>query len=170
MERKHRHIVETGLTLLAQAGIPFTYWTNAFSTAVHLIDRLPTPALQHRSPFEAIYHAKPDYNFLRIFGRLCYMYLRPYNCHKIQFHSSPGVFLGYSLRYKGYKCLYSSGKIYISRQVVFDEFQFPFKENIHLFTHSVTWNLTYHVIFLFVSLPAMVPTLLTIFLHLLLIH
>lgn len=53
-ERKHRHIVETGLTLLAQAGIPLPIVTEAFSAAVHLISRLLSPLLQHRSPFEAI--------------------------------------------------------------------------------------------------------------------
>lgn len=128
VERKHRHIVETGLTLLAQADIPFIYWTEAFSTAVHLINRLPTPVLNYKSPFTALYHTKPDYTFFKTFGCLCYPYLRPYNSCKIQFHSSPCVFLGYIPRHKGYKCLHSSGKIYVSRHVVFDETQFPFKD------------------------------------------
>jgi hypothetical protein len=29
-ERKHRHIVETGLTLLAHASVPFCYWSECF--------------------------------------------------------------------------------------------------------------------------------------------
>lgn len=31
-ERKHRHIVETGLSLLATASIPLTFWDSAFET------------------------------------------------------------------------------------------------------------------------------------------
>lgn len=31
-ERKHRHIVETGLALLAHASVPFRFWSDAFST------------------------------------------------------------------------------------------------------------------------------------------
>lgn len=39
------------------------------------------------------------------------------------------MFLGYSSQHKGYKCLgVSSGCVYISRDVVFDETVFPFKE------------------------------------------
>ncbi|KAG8487623.1 hypothetical protein CXB51_018130 [Gossypium anomalum] len=45
-EHKHRHIVETGLTLLAQANLPMKHWGHAFSSAVHLINRLPTSVLQ----------------------------------------------------------------------------------------------------------------------------
>jgi len=39
-ERKHRHIAELGLTLLAQAKMPLSYWWEAFSTAVYLINRI----------------------------------------------------------------------------------------------------------------------------------
>ncbi|GAA0167911.1 transmembrane signal receptor [Lithospermum erythrorhizon] len=44
VERRHRHIVDTGLTLLAHAGLDFKYWQYAFDTAVFLINRpVPTP-------------------------------------------------------------------------------------------------------------------------------
>lgn len=33
VERKHRHIVEVGLTLLAQASLPYKYWDHAFLTS-----------------------------------------------------------------------------------------------------------------------------------------
>jgi hypothetical protein len=44
-ERRHRHLVETGLTLLQTASFPSKYWSYAFQTAVYLINRLPTPIL-----------------------------------------------------------------------------------------------------------------------------
>jgi hypothetical protein len=43
VERKHCHVVETGLALLSHASIPLTYWDDAFQTAYFLINRLPTP-------------------------------------------------------------------------------------------------------------------------------
>jgi hypothetical protein len=41
-ECKHRHIVETGLALLAHASVPIKFWDKAFLTATYLINRLPT--------------------------------------------------------------------------------------------------------------------------------
>ena len=48
------HIVELGLTLLAQASMPLKFWWNAFSVAVFIINRLPTQALSHESPYEMV--------------------------------------------------------------------------------------------------------------------
>lgn len=49
-ERKHRHIVESGLTLLAHAKMPTQYWLEAFNTSVFLINRLPTKVLSKWLP------------------------------------------------------------------------------------------------------------------------
>lgn len=51
VERCHRHIVETGLAFLTHAGIPKTYWSYSFTTAIYLISRMPTPTLANSSPF-----------------------------------------------------------------------------------------------------------------------
>ena len=60
-ERRHCHIVETGLTLLSHASLPLTFWPHAFSTAVYLINRMPTPTLNLSTPFELIFKTKPNY-------------------------------------------------------------------------------------------------------------
>ena len=66
---------------------------------------------------------------MRVFGCLCFPLTRPYNQHKLDFRSQPCVFLGYATRHKGYKCLTASGKIILTRHVVFDEYVFPFHSN-----------------------------------------
>ncbi|KAG8503053.1 hypothetical protein CXB51_000809 [Gossypium anomalum] len=66
-ERKHRHIVETGFTLLAQANLPMKYWGYAFCSAIHLINRLPTPVLKGRSPYQSLFAREPTYDHLRVF-------------------------------------------------------------------------------------------------------
>jgi hypothetical protein len=127
VERKHRHIVETGLTLLAHCSAPLTYWAEAFQTACYLINRLPTPILNNESPFQKLFSLRPNYNFLRIFGCACWPHLRPYNKHKLDFRSDTCIFIGYSPSHHGYKCLHpSTGWIYISRHVIFDESIYPF--------------------------------------------
>ena len=96
-ERRHLHIVETGLALLSHASLPLNYWPSAFSTAVYLINRMPTPTLQFSSPYEQIFATAPNYSKLKIFGCLCYPWLRPYSAHKLDTRSKPCVFIGYSL-------------------------------------------------------------------------
>ncbi|KAK4256227.1 hypothetical protein QN277_009121 [Acacia crassicarpa] len=44
----------------------------------------------------------------------------------MDFRTTKCVFLGYSNSHKGYKCLSSTGKIYLSRHVQFNESDFPF--------------------------------------------
>jgi hypothetical protein len=127
-ERKHRHVVELGLTLLAQSGLSPKYWVDSFLTAIYLINRLPTPVLNNDSPFFKLFGKDPDYTSLRSFGCLCYPLLRPYASNKLSFRSKPCIFLGYATNHHGYRCLEpQTQKVYISRHVVFDESKFPAK-------------------------------------------
>lgn len=127
IERKHRHIAEMGLTLLANSFMPSRYWDTAFETAVFLINRLPTEVLKGASPIGKLLGIKPDYIALKVFGCACFPLLRPYNSHKMAYRSSECVFMGYSLQHKGYKCLDpQTSRIYISRHVQVNEGYFPF--------------------------------------------
>ena len=136
VERKHRHIVELGLTLLAQAQLPFKFWWDAFHTAVYHINRLPSHVLKLLTPYEKIFKHKHDYDFLRCFGCACYPYLRDYNKHKFAYHSSKCIFIGYSSSHKGYKCLHSSGRVYVARHVTFDESIFPYATESIFYNHT----------------------------------
>jgi histone deacetylase 1/2 len=128
-ERKHRHIVEVGLALLAHASMPLKFWDEAFLAATYLINRTPSKVINYATPLERLFHHTPDYSSLRVFGCACYPNLRPYNQHKLDFRSKQCVFLGYSSMHKGFKCLeVSTGRVYISRDVVFDESEFPFSK------------------------------------------
>jgi len=126
VERKHKHIVDLGLTLLTQASLPLTYWDHAFLTSVYLINRLPTTSLKFQIPYQTLYQQKPDYNFLKVFGCACFPLFRPYNSHKFDFRSHECIFLGYSSSHKGYKCLSPSGRIFVSKDVLFNETRFPY--------------------------------------------
>jgi hypothetical protein len=53
VERKHRHIVEVGLSLLAHASMPLKYWDEAFLGVTYLINRLPTKVLDFSTPLES---------------------------------------------------------------------------------------------------------------------
>lgn len=126
-ERKHRHIIETGLSLLTHAKMPLSYWPYAFATAIYLINRLPSSPLSFETPYAKLFQTQPNYTKLRTFGSLCFPWLRPYSANKLEKRSLPCVFLGYSLTQSAYLCLDpTSGRIYTSRHVRFNENEFPF--------------------------------------------
>nr|KAJ0219334.1 hypothetical protein LSAT_V11C300128880 [Lactuca sativa] len=61
VERRHRHAVETGLTLLAQLGVPNTFWHFAFDIVVYLINRMPSQTTSHISLFESVFKRHLDF-------------------------------------------------------------------------------------------------------------
>jgi hypothetical protein len=127
-KRRHLHIVETGLALLSHASIPTTFWTYVFTTAVYLINRMPTPALNMSLPYESIFHKSPNFSKLKVFDCLCYPWLGPYVSHKLESKSQPCVFLRYSLSQSAYLCLdKSNNKLHVLRHVQFVESVFPYK-------------------------------------------
>ena len=129
-EKKHRHIIEIALSLMRHSSVPRQFWDEAVCTAVYLINRLPTPILRNRSPYHLVYNEEPTYSFLRSFGSACYPCLHSYAASKLDPRSDKCVFLGYSASHLGYRCIsLSSGKLYISRDVIFQEHDYPLKSS-----------------------------------------
>ncbi|KAG9444821.1 hypothetical protein H6P81_016161 [Aristolochia fimbriata] len=158
VERKHRHIVKMGMTLLAQASMPKSHWDSAFATSVYIINRLPTPILHSKCSFDVLDGKQPDYSLLRVFGCLCYPHLRSYSAHKLEDRSTACIFLGYHPNYKGYKCLdVTRNKLYVSRNAVFDETIFPYSQPALLLTPKPSSSSTAPLIPL-LPLPPIVPS------------
>lgn len=114
--------------MLFQSKTPLKYWVEAFVTANVLSNLLPTSTLEGTvSPFEKIHGKAPIYTALRSFGCACFPTLRDYASNKMDPKSLCCVFLGYTEKYKGYRCLYPPiGRVYLIRHVIFDENVFPF--------------------------------------------
>jgi transposase InsO family protein len=104
-ERKHRHIVDMALTLISHSSLPFQYWTYAFSTAIFLINRLPSLSRGSISPWQTLFGNSPNFSFFKSFGCACFPLLRPYSKNKLNLRSKECVFLGYASSSKGYLCL-----------------------------------------------------------------
>ncbi|KAL0300270.1 UNVERIFIED_CONTAM: Retrovirus-related Pol polyprotein from transposon RE1 [Sesamum angustifolium] len=102
--------------------LPKAFWAEAVYTAVYLLNRCPTKAVQNMTPIEAWSGKKPSAKHLRVFGSICYVHIPTEKRHKLEEKTEKGIFLGYNTQSKGYR-IYNlkTKKLIISRDVEFDE-------------------------------------------------
>ncbi|KAI5336087.1 hypothetical protein L3X38_026221 [Prunus dulcis] len=70
-ERKNRTIVEMAKCMMFEKKMPLEFWAEAVNTAVYILNRCPTKALEKKTTFEAYSGRKPGIKHLRVFGSLC---------------------------------------------------------------------------------------------------
>ena len=54
-KRIHHHLVETSCTLLHHASLLLTFLSYALQTTTYLINRMPSPVLKMKNPFEILF-------------------------------------------------------------------------------------------------------------------
>ena len=108
--------------MLKAKGMPAAFWGEAVSTAVFILNRAPTKALNGRMPFEAWHGRKPSVAFMRTFGCIGHVKNTKPGLTKLEDRSTKMVFLGYEEGSKAYRlCDPVTGRVTVSRDVVFDE-------------------------------------------------
>lgn len=118
------------------------------STAAFLINRIPSPLLNNKTPYELLLNKLPNYSMLKVFGCLCYASTLLKDRHKFSPRARVSVFLGYPSDYKGYKILdLETTSISITRNVIFHENIFPFHDS-----QSSVFDFFSHIV-----LPAPIP-------------
>nr|GEX31870.1 retrovirus-related Pol polyprotein from transposon TNT 1-94 [Tanacetum cinerariifolium] len=107
--------------LLIQSGLPKTFLAKATSTAIYLISRSPSTAIEKKTHIEMCSGHPHDYKMLRVFGCVIYSQVKQ---GKLESRAIKCIFLGYPKGVKGYR-LYrlddESLKIVTSRNVVFNK-------------------------------------------------
>ncbi|KAL0311966.1 UNVERIFIED_CONTAM: Copia protein [Sesamum radiatum] len=122
LERKNRTIMEMARSMLQEKHLPKAFWAEAVYTAVYLLNRCLTKAVQKMTPTEAWSGKKPSAKHLRVFGSICYVHIPTEKRHKLEEKTEKGIFFDYNTQSKGYR-IYNlkTKKLIISRDVEFDE-------------------------------------------------
>lgn len=128
VERMIRTVWTSMLKLLAHSGVPFQFWCYAFVYATLVGNHIPHRALAFQSPLE-----KANFSTVhdRIFVWGCEgWYVDPHRmAHEAK--AKRGVLLGLDEEIKGWQVLdIETRKVIVSRNVVFNEYRFPFKDHL----------------------------------------
>lgn len=118
-----RTIEEGGQALLADSGLPMSFWLDAVLTRQYLINRLPTSTLSENvTPFEVLTNGKKlDLSHLHVWGCECYVAVPNELRGKAGPKRFQAIFVGYEEHRVGW-CVWSlDGKYSFSNDVIFDE-------------------------------------------------
>ncbi|GJS62129.1 retrovirus-related pol polyprotein from transposon TNT 1-94, partial [Tanacetum coccineum] len=122
VKRKNHTVVEMAKSMMHEKGLPKSFWAEAVYTAIYLLNRSPTKALDNKTPLEAWNRRKPSVRHLKVFGCVCYSQIPKQKRYKLDETSEKCIFVGYSSKLKAYR-LYSlkTKNVIVSRDVIFDE-------------------------------------------------
>jgi hypothetical protein len=121
VERRNQTVVGMTLALLKQRGMPAVFWGEAVVTAVYILNRSPTKALNGMTPYEAWHGRKPAVSHLWVFG--CLTFTKELgHISKLDDRSTSRVFIGYAQGSKAYRILDpGTQRVRTAHDVVFDE-------------------------------------------------
>ena len=126
-------------TFLLDSLVSPRFWCEALSTAIHLINRLLSPMLNHVFPFSKFFGHSPLYSDLHTFGCVCFVHLPTHEQHKLTAQFVKCAFLGYAIPHKGYVCYDPHvSRIRVSWNVIFFENQYFFQSHIGLPSASIS--------------------------------
>ncbi|KAK2359287.1 hypothetical protein QL285_084673 [Trifolium repens] len=129
VERKHQHILGVTRALLFQSNLPKSFWSHAVSHAIHIINRLPTPFLQNKSPYQILHNTLPDFSILKVFGSLCFASTLKAHRLKLDSRSRKCIYLGSKTGVKGHILFdLHTKELFLSRDVSFFEHLFPYNK------------------------------------------
>ena len=96
-------------------------------SAIYAKNRLPSPKIAHKTPFEIVYNIKTSVKHMRVLGCQAYILTPKEKRLKWDPKARAGVFLGYEEVFKAYRVYDIEAKqVVISRDVNFDESTFGF--------------------------------------------
>ncbi|GKD15447.1 zinc finger, CCHC-type containing protein [Tanacetum coccineum] len=94
VERRNRTVLSTTRSMMKAMKLPLNFWAEAVRHAIYILNRVPTRALEDKTPYEALYNRKPNLENLRIFGCTAYAKITIPHLKKLDDRSIPMIYLG----------------------------------------------------------------------------
>jgi hypothetical protein len=121
VERLNQTVVGMAQALLKQRGMSAVFWGDVVVTAVYILNRSPTKALNGGTPYEPWHRRNPAVSHLRVFGCLAFS-KELGHIGNLDDRSTPVVFIGYAEGWKAYRILDPGTQhVRTTHDVVFDE-------------------------------------------------
>lgn len=125
VERDNRTLMEAVRAMLYHRRMPEKLWGEAAVTAVYTLNRVMNSNTKPKTPYELYFGRKPRISHMRVFGARCFMKLqekkRSGYQKKLEPRSTAMVMVGYDRDFTYRLFEPQSGKVFLSREVVFDE-------------------------------------------------
>ncbi|GJW46618.1 putative ribonuclease H-like domain-containing protein [Tanacetum coccineum] len=122
VERRNQTLMEAARTMLIFAKAPMFLWAEAVATACYTLNRSLVHTLHGKTYYELLKGKKPEVNYFRVFGSLCYPTNDYDDLGKLKAKADIGIFVGYAPTKKAYR-IYNkrTRKIQETVHVTFDE-------------------------------------------------
>nr|GEW77475.1 putative ribonuclease H-like domain-containing protein [Tanacetum cinerariifolium] len=109
-ERKNRTLIEAARSMLADSKLPTMFWTEAFSTACYVLNRVSITNSHNKTPYELLSGKVPNIRHLKPFG--CQVTILNTSDHlgKFKWKANEGFLVGYAANSKAYRVYNLSSK------------------------------------------------------------
>nr|GFA97334.1 zinc finger, CCHC-type [Tanacetum cinerariifolium] len=122
VERRNRTVLSTKRIMMKAMKLPLNFWAEAVRHAIYILNRVPTRALEDKTPYEALYNRKTNLENLRIFGCTAYATITIPHLKKLDYRSIPMIYFGVKEGSKACRLYDPNGKRkHVSRDVRFME-------------------------------------------------
>ncbi|KAD3066742.1 hypothetical protein E3N88_34622 [Mikania micrantha] len=111
VERKNMTLIEAARTMLADSGLPLTFWAEAVNTACYVLNRVHIVKRHNKTAYEILYKIKPLISFFKVFGCPCFILNTKVSLSKFAAKVDSGYFVGYSQTSKAYRAFNLRTKI-----------------------------------------------------------
>lgn len=96
VERLNGSVMPLVRSLLKDAELDTSFWSDALAFALYSMNRMPHPSKTNTTPYEIVHRRKPDVHHMRPFGAQAFVHVDKSLRSKLDDTAVPGLLIGYS--------------------------------------------------------------------------